>query len=97
MRVVAITATAGRKSQHPTEAFANVLVSATFTAELQEGDDVASSAITLQRMVDAHVEEAKAQALKTCSQQPQWSKDSAKAQTATEDKAASLAAKHRGK
>lgn len=94
MKVIQISATAGRKFSHPTEPFGNMLVSATFTAELEGWESTVDAASDLQRMADSHVDAEKKRLLESCSQQPQWGNN--KAQRATENKADSLLTKHSG-
>ncbi|MEG9430726.1 hypothetical protein [Terriglobus sp. ADX1] len=94
MKVTTISASAGRKFSHPTEPFGNMLVSATFTAELEGWENTAEAANDLQRMADNHVDAEKQRLLAACSQQPQWANN--KAQRATENKADSLLMKHSG-
>jgi hypothetical protein len=94
MKVTSISATAGRKFSHPTEPFGNMLVSATFTGELEGWENAAEAARDLQAMADNHVDAEKQRLLAACSQQPSWSNN--KAQRATESKADTLASKHSG-
>lgn len=94
MKITQISATAGRKFSHPLEPFGNMLVSATFTAELEGWESAAEAANDLQRMADNHVDTEKQRLLAACSTQPQWG--TTKAQRATENKADSLLTKHSG-